>query len=130
MKHVLMTLLLAATLLAVQPIKAAQLSIRIGPPPGPRVTRVIPARPGPNYDWVDGYWYPNGNRWTWHNGYWPRAPYTGARWYAPRYDGGQYYSGYWEGDHGRVEHDHHWDRNRNRDYNRYRDRDDRDHDRR
>jgi len=51
-----------------------------------------------------------------HAGYWTRLPYAGARWVAPRYEGQRYYTGYWEGDRGRVEHDHRWDRDRNRDY--------------
>ena len=32
--------------------------VRIGPPPAPHVVRVRPAQPGPDYSWVDGYWYP------------------------------------------------------------------------
>jgi hypothetical protein len=30
-------------------------------PPPPRVYRVRP-RPGPAFVWVEGYWYPQGNR--------------------------------------------------------------------
>jgi len=112
-------------------ICSAQVSvgIRIGPPPPPRVVRVHPVRPGPDYLWVDGYWYAAGNRYRWHDGYWTRPPYAGARWIAPRHDGRQFFAGYWEGDRGRFEHDHRWDRDRYRDW-RDRDRDDRDRDRR
>jgi hypothetical protein len=92
------------------------LGIRIGPPPRPRVVRVRPPAPGPDYFWVDGYSYPVGNRYRWHAGYWTRPPYAGARWAAPRYEGGMYYQGYWEGDRGRFEHDHRWDRDRNHDF--------------
>jgi len=30
-----------------------------------------------------------------------------------------FFEGYWEGDRGRNNHDHRWDRDRNRDYDRY-----------
>jgi hypothetical protein len=64
--------------------------------------------------WVEGYWYPVGHHYKWHDGYWTRVPYGGARWVSPRWEGGRYYVGYWDGDHGRVEHDHHWDRDHDR----------------
>ena len=121
------TLLLSVLMLGIGSTVDAQVSIgiRIGPPPPPRVVRVLPPRPGPEFVWVDGYWYPVGNRYTWHSGYWTRLPYQGARWVGPRYEGQQYYGGYWDGDRGRVEHDHYWDRDKKRrDY----DRGDHDHD--
>jgi hypothetical protein len=110
--------LLATLLLAGGTIFAADLSIgvRIGAPPPPRVVRVRPNAPGPGYVWIDGYWYPSGRRYIWHSGYWTREPYAGARWIGPRYEGGQYFAGYWSGDRGRIDHDHRWDRDRNRDY--------------
>jgi hypothetical protein len=74
--------------------------------------------------WVEGYWYPVGRRYQWHQGYWTRPPYEGARWVPPRHDGQQFFEGYWEGDRGRFEHDHRWDHDHDRDY-RGRDRDDR-----
>ena len=92
------------------------IGIRLGAPPRPRVVRVQPRSPGPNYIWIDGYWFANGNRWKWHDGYWTRAPYEGARWMAPRYEGGRFFGGYWAGDRDRIDHDHRWDRDRNRDY--------------
>jgi hypothetical protein len=92
------------------------IGIRIGPPPPPRVVRVLPARPGPEFVWVDGYWYPVGNHYRWHSGYWSRPVYPAARWVAPRHDGERFYGGYWDGDRGRMEHDHHWDRDHDRDY--------------
>ena len=96
----------------------AQLSVgvSIGAPPPPRVVRARPRAPGPDYIWVEGYWYPEGRRYKWHNGYWTRAPYAGAHWIGPRYDGQRFFDGYWEGDRGRMDHDHRWDRARNRDY--------------
>ena len=116
MKHKLLLLTLLAS-----GVVFAQISvgIRIGPPPPPRVVRVLPPTPGPEYVWVAGYWYPVGNHYKWHDGYWTRPVYAGARWIGPRHEGGMYYEGYWEGDHGQVRHDHKWDR----------DRDHRDHDR-
>ena len=118
-----------AMLLGAAPTGHAQVSIgiRIGPPPAPRALYARPVRPGPDYFWVDGYWYPAGGHYRWHQGYWTRPPYDGARWIGPRYEGGQFYNGYWEGSRGRVEHNHGWDRDRDRDYRRYRhDDDDRD----
>src|SRR6266481_6375967 len=96
--------LLAALVLTAGLSFGAQVSlgIRIGPPPAPRVERVRPSAPGPDYFWVDGYW--------------SRPPYTGSHWTGPRYEGGGFFEGYWDGDHGRVQHDHRWDRDRNRDF--------------
>ncbi len=96
--------------------------IRIGPPPAPRAYRV-PPQPGPQYEWVEGYWYPSGSRYAWHNGYWTLPPYEGAYWVAPYYVGGQYFAGHWEGRRGVFEHNHRWDRSRDRDGRRF-DRDD------
>src|ERR1700680_4736432 len=118
MNRLTRTALIVAMLLGGVSALAAQISIgvRIGPPPPPRVVRIVPDRPGPEFAWVEGYWYPVGNHYKWHQGYWTRAPYAGARWLAPRYEGGQYFGGYWEGERGRMEHDHRWDRDRERDY--------------
>jgi hypothetical protein len=91
------------------------LGIRIGPPPAPRVI-VRTAAPGPGYTFVEGYWYPVSGHYRWHNGYWTRPPYEGARWVGPNHDGTMFYNGHWEGDKGRVEHDHRWDRNHDRDF--------------
>ena len=91
------------------------IGIRIGAPPPPRVVAVRPVSPGPDFMWVEGYWYPDGKHYKWHDGYWTRPPYAGARWIAPHHDGERFYSGYWDGDHGRRDHDHRWDRDRDRD---------------
>lgn len=114
--------LLAFAFLAGASILSAQISIgiRIGPPPPPRVVRVVPRSPGVGFVWIDGYWYADGRRYRWHDGYWTRPPYEGARWIAPHHDGQQFFAGYWEGGRGRLEHDHHWDRDRgHRDYDRH-----------
>jgi len=119
------------TLLAGESVFGAQVSIgiRIGPPPPPRVVYVVPARPAPEFVWIDGYWYAVKNRYRWHEGYWTRPPYWGARWIPPRHDGQAFFVGYWEGDRGRFEHDHHWDRDRDRDFRHEQHRRDRDRDR-
>lgn len=126
MKKFIFATLLAAMFLAMVPASNAQVSVgvRIGEPPRNRVVRVRPVAPGSDYNWVDGYWYPNGSRYRWHEGYWTRPPYEGAAWVGPRYEGGQYYVGYWNGGRGRVDHDHHWDNRREkreRDHGRYHD---------
>jgi WXXGXW repeat (2 copies) len=132
MRTSIRTALLAAMLLATVGVVDAQISIgiRIGPPPPPRVVRVLPATPGPEFMWVEGYWYPAGRHYRWHEGYWTRPPYEGARWVEPHHDGEQFFMGYWEGDRGRVEHNHRWDRERDRDHDGEREREhDRGHDR-
>lgn len=97
--------------------------IRIGPPPAPRVVAVRPANPGPGFFWVEGYWYPDGKHYKWHDGYWTRPPYEGAHWVGPHHDGERFYNGYWDGDHGRRDHDHRWDHDRDRDDREHHDRD-------
>jgi WXXGXW repeat (2 copies) len=120
-KFIGMILLLGMLVASGAPAFAAQVSfgIRIGAPPPPRVVRVRPVSPGPDYLWVDGYWYPAGGHYRWHTGYWTRPPYEGAHWVAPHHDGQQYFAGYWDGPRGRFEHDHRWDRDHDRDYGRY-----------
>jgi hypothetical protein len=92
------------------------LGVRIGPPPPPRVLTVQPPSPGEGYAWIGGYWYPLGHRYRWHEGYWTRPAYGGARWVEPRHDGQRYYAGHWDGPRGPVAHDHRSDRSRERDY--------------
>lgn len=120
--------LLACALLIIGSVFGGQISIgvRIGPPPPPRVI-VRPVAPGPGFFWVEGYWYPVGGHYRWHDGYWTRPPYAGAHWVGPRHDGERFFEGYWDGDRGRREHDHRWDRDHDRDFDRDHDRD---HDRR
>ena len=65
-------------------------------PPPPRVYAVA-ERPGPEFAWVEGYWYPQGRHYRWHDGYWTRPPYAGAYWVEPYYHHGGYVAGYWEG---------------------------------
>jgi hypothetical protein len=116
MRKILQTLALSSLLLASTSSAHAQVTfgIRIGEPPAPRAYRV-PPQPGPDYVWVEGYQYPVGSRYVWHDGYWTRPPYEGAYWVAPHYAGGRYFPGQWEGRRGAIAHDHRWDRNDQRD---------------
>src|SRR5579863_9528355 len=119
------TLLVAMLLVGGSAVNAQiSIGIRIGPPPPPRVVRVLPPQPAPEFVWVEGYWYPAGRHYKWHDGYWTRPPYEGAHWVEPRHDGQQYYAGYWDGDRGQLAHDHRWDKDHdNRDNGRYQDND-------
>ena len=116
MKHIIKTFVISAALALSASAASAQVSvgIQIGPPPPPRVYR-IPPQPSPEFVWVEGYWYPQGHHYAWHDGYWTRPPYAGAYWVAPYHAGNQYYAGRWEGNHGYVVHDHHWDKSHGRD---------------
>ena len=125
-KNLLLVMLLVAGSFALGQVS---IGIVIGPPPPPRVVRVLPPSPGPEFVWVEGYWYPVGHHYKWHTGYWTRPPYAGARWIGPRHDGERFFDGHWDGDHGRREHDHHWDRDRDRDYREHEREHDREHDR-
>jgi len=119
MRQVLQAVSISALLLAFAPAAHAQVSfdVRIGPPPpAPRAYRV-PRQPGPDYVWVEGYWYPENGQYRWHNGYWTLPPYPDAYWVAPYYERDQYYTGHWEGSRGDVHHDHAWDRGGQRDQN-------------
>jgi hypothetical protein len=120
LKLALLTLLAAGAVFG-----QVSIGIRIGAPPPVRVMRFQPVRPGPDYLWIGGYWYPVGNHYKWHDGYWTRPAYPGARWVEPHHDGHQYFAGYWEGDRGQIAHDHRWDKGRGheRDYDRGRDHD-------
>jgi hypothetical protein len=116
MRRLLQTVAISALLLGPASTAHAQINfdVRIGPPPAPRAYRVPPP-PGPDYMWIEGYWYPQGSRYQWHDGYWTRPPYEGAYWVAPYHVGGQYFVGRWEGSRGYVAHDHRWDRGERRD---------------
>jgi WXXGXW repeat (2 copies) len=116
MRRFLQPLAISGLLLALASTAQAQINfgIRIGEPPAPHAYRV-PPQPGPDYIWVEGYQYPQGSHYTWHDGYWTRPPYEGAYWVAPYHVGGQYFSGRWEGNRGIVTHDHGWDGGQQRD---------------
>ena len=65
-------------------------------PPPPQLAVYTMRCPGPEYNWIPGYWYPVGPRYVWHAGHWQRPPYTDAYWVAPRYYEQRYHPGYWE----------------------------------
>jgi hypothetical protein len=127
MKRILIPLLLLAATAAFAQVSVG---ITIGAPPPPRVV-ARPVMPGPDYAWVEGYWYPVNGHYRWHPGYWTRPPYAGAHWVEPHHDGAKWFDGYWEGEKGRVRHEHGWDKAHDRDYGHDHDREhehDRDHD--
>jgi hypothetical protein len=64
--------------------------------------------------WVEGYQYPQGSHYRWHDGYWTRPPYEGAYWAPPYHSNGEYYTGRWEGTRN-VNHSHGWDKSKQRD---------------
>ncbi|HEX3701831.1 MAG TPA: hypothetical protein VHU82_00780 [Vicinamibacterales bacterium] len=121
MRDLFKTLVLATLLLVPAATANAQITIgvRIGAPPPPRAY-AVPPRPGPDYTWVEGYQYPEGGHYKWHDGYWTRPPYQGAYWVAPYHSGERYVPGRWEGSRGVVAHDHRWDKSKQRDENRRR----------
>lgn len=108
----------AFTGLFLAPVGAApaqvSFGIHIGEPPAPRAYRV-PPRPAPDYVWIEGYHYPQGKSYKWHDGYWTRPPYQGAYWVEPYYVGGQYFPGQWEGSRAPIAHDHRSDKDKRRD---------------
>ncbi len=116
MRKLLQTFAMATLLLVPATAAHAQVTfgIRIGEPPVARGYRV-PNRPGPDYVWIQGYQYPDGGRYRWHDGYWTRPPYDGAYWVEPYYYGGRYFAGEWQGNRRYFGHDHRWDRNNRRD---------------
>src|SRR5262245_39228490 len=121
MRNLIRLSVLALTLLSCAGTVQAQVSIgiTIGPPPPVRVVRVPPPPRDPGFVWIEGYWYPVGNHYKWHDGYWTRPPYEGARWVPPRHDGERFFNGYWDGDHGRFEHRHKWGGERERDFKQF-----------
>jgi hypothetical protein len=118
MKNLLKIAAVLGLLLVSSPVRAqVSFGIQIGRPPAPRAY-VVPARPGPEYVWVEGYWYAERGQYRWHDGYWTRPPYEGAYWVDPYYVDGRYVAGYWEYGNRRFEHDHRWDRGPDRDWRR------------
>jgi hypothetical protein len=117
MRRIPQALAISALLLALAPAANAQVSfdIQMGAPPAPPRAYRVPPQPGPDYVWVEGYWYPENGQYRWHNGYWTHPPYADAYWVAPYYQSGKYYTGHWEGQRGDIHHDHRWDQNRQRD---------------
>ena len=115
MRHLTKLAAVFGLLLVTAPAHAqVSIGVTIGAPPPPRAYHVAP-RPGPEFVWVEGYWYPVGRRWAWHDGYWTRPPFDGAYWVEPYWDGRLWVEGYWYTPRGDFRHDHRWDRDRRRD---------------
>jgi hypothetical protein len=71
--------------------------IEIGPPPYPRIVSTAgQIRPGPEFVWIAGYWYPAFGHYAWKEGHWVRPPHPGAAWVPPHHDGHRFFAGYWE----------------------------------
>jgi hypothetical protein len=71
------------------------IAVAVGPPVYPVEAAVV--APGPAFVWVGGYynWSVGAKSYAWVPGHWMRPPFRGARWYAPRWERGSYYRGYW-----------------------------------
>ena len=54
--------------------------------PPPSYASYMPPCPGPDYDWVDGYWSQNYGRNEWMAGYWNRRPFRRGYEVSPRFD--------------------------------------------
>ena len=120
------------------PLPGLDIRITTGRPPSPRYEH-RPARPGPDYVWVGGFWGDEAGHWNWVPGRWERPAEPGAYWIAPRYVHSQgayvYEPGHWSNQtliagedvrahrawkHHEREHDRELDRehHHNRDYDR------------
>lgn len=86
-----------ALALAAGDAKAAEVFVRIGPPPPHR--EVVVRRPGPRHVWVPGYYRFSGHRYRWTRGRWAMPPRPHAVWvpgqWAPRRGGHVWIGGYW-----------------------------------
>jgi hypothetical protein len=79
---------------------SAQIVVRIGPPPAPR-HEVVPAAPGPGYEWIAGYHRYDGHGYVWVPGHYEHAPRPHAHWvaghWAHRNGGYVWIEGHWRG---------------------------------
>lgn len=93
-----LAVLLLAGSLAVGSASAAEIFVRIAPPP-PVHVGVVGVAPGPNYAWVNGYHEWDGRAYRWHEGVWMARPYPRAVWvehrWAPRRGGYVFVPGHW-----------------------------------
>ena len=78
--------------------EAAEVVVRVAPPP-PVNTTVTGFAPGPGYVWTPGYHRWNGSRYVWVGGRWVLPPRPGVVWvpphWAPRRGGYVFVSGHW-----------------------------------
>jgi len=79
-------------------VQAAEVIVRVAPPP-PVSTAVIGVAPGPRYVWTPGYHRWNGDRYVWVAGRWVIPPRRGVVWvpphWAPRPGGYVFVPGHW-----------------------------------
>ncbi len=82
---------------ATQPTAEGEFYVE-GDIPPPQSEVMIP-RPGPDVEWVAGYWGFEGGRREWVRGHWERPPHAHATWVAPRWEprgrGHVFIRGYW-----------------------------------
>jgi hypothetical protein len=97
MRQKLAAILLAGTLYAAT-ASAAEVFVRVGPPPPVRMG-IVGVAPSPNHVWVNGYQEWVGRRYVWHDGYWAPRPYPRAIWvehrWVPRRGGYVFVPGHW-----------------------------------
>lgn len=53
--------------------------------PPPRRVEVIPARPGPEFVWIGGYWAWASREYVWTPGHWERPPRRRVHWVQGRW---------------------------------------------
>ena len=68
-----------ATVLGAATVAAAQVYVRIGPPPE-RPHEVVPVAPHPGWVWQQGYHRWDGHAYVWVPGTYVAPPYEHARW--------------------------------------------------
>jgi len=83
MRRIFLTVLIGAGL-GIGAASAASVVVKVAPPHAIVETR--PARPGPNYVWVNGYHRWDGNAYHWESGRWEVPPHAHARWISPRWE--------------------------------------------
>ena len=81
-RNILLGIILAAvgSLGCLTAAPASYVYVQVGPP-APMV-ETVPARPGPGYVWVGGYWNWNGSRYVWVHGRYVRhgGAWCGGHW--------------------------------------------------
>jgi hypothetical protein len=86
-----------ALALTVGGANAAEVFVRVGPPPPRR--EIVVRRPSPRHVWIPGYYRWNGRHYTWVRGYWTLPPRPRAAWvpgyWTPRRGGNVWIAGYW-----------------------------------
>src|SRR5690349_16766591 len=88
---------LLGMMLAMAPLSAAELVIKVRPPISIHERRTV--RPSPRHVWVGGYHRWDGRAYVWEKGRWEEPPRVHAVWVAPHYihrqDGYVFVEGHW-----------------------------------